>query len=329
MRAWCARFDRLQDSERRPHVVCWSRSRPREPRPPASGKLQASDTFAQSSYVAWTTNQYTECCVLDSTRGYHTIPASGEGQSGTHYDQTDFQHKSPQIMNWRKTPGGTITFKVFDARGNPTKVYVGTDDTGATVGDLTGGGAQGNNMVLVTENQYDGGSVGGDGNLTQQTQHVDASTTRVTSFTFDWRNRRTDTDGEVDFYEKVYYDCPDFPQRPTFGANRYRLVLPAFMITPPVIHTYWACSAYSCLSPDCFFVPCYGACCCLITSAGPYSPIAMQRLRSFVRSNIQSCCRNTCDGLSREWRHSFKMMNCMETLMHASSFLFRGSCYCA
>jgi hypothetical protein len=174
-----------------------------------SGKLQASDTFAQSSYVAWTTNQYTECCVLDSTRVYHTIPASGEGESGTHYDQTDFQYKSPQIMNWQKTPGGTITFKVFDARGNPTKVYVGTDDTGATVGDPTGGGATGNNMVLVTENEYDGGSAGGDGNRTQQTQHVDASTTRVTSFTFDWRNRRTDTDGEVDFYEKVYYDNLD------------------------------------------------------------------------------------------------------------------------
>ena len=108
-----------------------------------------------------------ECCVLDSTRVYHTIPASGEGQSGTHYDQTDFEYKTAQIMNRQKTPGGTITFTVFDARGNPTKVYVGTDDTGATVGDPTGGGAQGNNMVLVTENEYDGGSAGGDGNLTQ------------------------------------------------------------------------------------------------------------------------------------------------------------------
>jgi RHS repeat-associated protein len=173
------------------------------------GKLQASDTFAQSSYVAWTTNQYTECCVLDSTRVYHTIPASGEGESGTHYDQTYFQYKSPQIMNWQKTPGGTIKFTVFDARGNPTRIYVGTDDTGATVGDPTGGGATGNNMVLVTESEYDGGSAGGDGNLTRVTQHVDASTTRVTSFTYDWRNRRTDTDGEIDFYEKLYYDNLD------------------------------------------------------------------------------------------------------------------------
>jgi len=174
-----------------------------------SGKLLASDTFAQSSYVAWTTNQYTECCVLDSTRVYHTIPANGEGQSGTHYDQTDFQYNASRIMNRHKTPGGTITFTVFDARGNPSKIYVGTDDAGATTGDPTGGGAQGNNMVLVAENQYDGGSAGGHGNLTRVTQHVDASTTRVTDFTFDWRNRRTDTDGEIDFYEKATYDNLD------------------------------------------------------------------------------------------------------------------------
>jgi YD repeat-containing protein len=104
------------------------------------------------------------------------------------------------------TPGGTITRTVFDARGNATKVYIGTDDTGATASDPTGGGATGNNMVVVTEKEYDSGTDGGDGNLTIETQHVDSSTSRVTSFTFDWRNRRTDTDGEVDYYETTYYD---------------------------------------------------------------------------------------------------------------------------
>jgi len=55
-------------------------------------------------------------------------------------------------------------------------------------------------MVKVTANQYDSGNDGDDGNLTQQTQYVTASDTRVTTFTYDWRNRRTDTDGEIDFY---------------------------------------------------------------------------------------------------------------------------------
>jgi len=174
-----------------------------------AGKLLPTDAFAQSSYVAWTTHQYTECCLRSSTRVYHTIPDSGEGESGTNYDQTDFEYNASRILNRQKTPGGTITFTVFDVRGNPTKVYVGTDDTGATTGDPTGGGATGNNMVLVTEHEYDGAGDGGDNNLTKQTQHVDATTTRVTTHTYDWRNRRTDTDGELDYYEKTYYDNVD------------------------------------------------------------------------------------------------------------------------
>ena len=181
----------------------------RATRASSSGKLLATDTFVQSSYVVWTTHQNTECCTRSSTRVYHTIPDSGEGASGSNYDQTDFEYNASRIMNRQKTPGGTITFTVFDVRGNPTKVYVGTDDTGATTGDPTGGGAAGNNMVLVTENEYDSAGDGGDDNLTKTTQHVNATTTRVTTYTYNWRNRRTDTDGEIDSYEKVYPDNLD------------------------------------------------------------------------------------------------------------------------
>ena len=61
-------------------------------------------------------------------------------------------------------------------------------------------------MVLVTQREYDNDADGGDGNLTEQTQHVDGTETRVTSFSYDWRNRRTATDGEIDFYQKDYHD---------------------------------------------------------------------------------------------------------------------------
>jgi hypothetical protein len=64
-------------------------------------------------------------------------------------------------------------------------------------------------MAEVTLNQYDAGNAGGDNNLTQKTQYVDGSTTRVTSFLYDWRDRQTDVDGEVDFYAKTYYDNLD------------------------------------------------------------------------------------------------------------------------
>lgn len=171
-----------------------------------AGKLKNTDTFAQSTYTRWQTTQYSDCCFVVSQRVYHTIPASGEGDSGTNYDQSDFGYTTRKIQNRRVTPGGTITRTVFDARRRPISIYVGTNDAGATASDPTGGGAAGNNMVVVTENQYDDGNAGGDGNLTRQTQHVDSSTTRLTDYTFDWRNRQTDIDGEVDFYQQLTYD---------------------------------------------------------------------------------------------------------------------------
>ena len=168
-----------------------------------------SAAFPQSSYVRWTTKQYTHCCTLVSTRVYHTIPTSGEGESGANYDQTDYGYDVAKRRTSTVTPGGTITFDVLDARGFVVKTYVGTNDDGATENDPTGGGATGNNMVLVTQTEYDNDADGGDGNLTKQTQYVDGTETRVTSFSYDWRNRRTASDGEIDFYQKQYYDNLD------------------------------------------------------------------------------------------------------------------------
>jgi hypothetical protein len=97
-----------------------------------SGTLSPSDSFPQSSYTRWTTTQYTECCLTASQRVYHTIPSSGEGSSGTNYDETVFGYDAMKRQNRRVTPGGTINRIVFDARANPWKMYTGTDDTGAT-----------------------------------------------------------------------------------------------------------------------------------------------------------------------------------------------------
>jgi YD repeat-containing protein len=175
----------------------------------SSGKLLPTDTFAQTTYTRWSTTQYTDCCYVTSQRVYHSIPATGTGTEGTNYDETAFGYDSMKRRNRTETPGGTITFNVFDSRGLVEKTYTGTDDTGATSSDPTGGGATGNNMMLTTTLEYDSGNDGGDGKLTKQTQHVDSSTTRVTTFTYDFRDRRTDTDGEVDFYEQLTYDNLD------------------------------------------------------------------------------------------------------------------------
>uniref|UniRef100_UPI0035694D90 hypothetical protein n=1 Tax=Novipirellula sp. TaxID=2795430 RepID=UPI0035694D90 len=171
-----------------------------------SGRLQPTDTFSQASFTRWTTWQYTDCCFVSSKRVYHTIPASGEGASGTNYDQTTYGYDSLKRRNLEISPGGTITRSVYDVRDNVVATYVGTDDTGATASDPTGGGAAGNNMVQISAFQFDSGDDQGDNNLTRQTSYVDNASSRITSFTYDWRNRRVDTDGELDAFQRVTYD---------------------------------------------------------------------------------------------------------------------------
>ncbi len=101
----------------------------------AAGKLQPTDSFPQSSYVRWTTYQYTDCCRLSSTRIYHTLPADGEGTAGTHYDQTDFGYDATKQRYRSVSPGGMITFQVFDVHRHVTATHVGTDETGASEAD--------------------------------------------------------------------------------------------------------------------------------------------------------------------------------------------------
>ncbi|MBI1248152.1 RHS repeat-associated core domain-containing protein [bacterium] len=171
-----------------------------------SGKLMPSDTFVQASYTRWTTFQYTDCCNLASQRGYHMIPASGEGSPGTNYDQTSYGYDAMKRRNRDVTPGGTITRTVFDSRGLAISTWMGTNDAGASVSDPTGGGATGNNMVVITEFQYDYGNDSGDGNLTRRTAYASGTDTRATTFQYDFRNRRIFIDGEIDFYQTNAYD---------------------------------------------------------------------------------------------------------------------------
>ena len=168
-----------------------------------------TNTFPQTNYVRWTTIQHTDCCLAATRRVYKLIPASGVGTSGVNYDQTSYGYDYMKRPNRTVTPGGTITDLVYETRGLLLSTWIGTNDAGATVTDPSGGGASGNNMVLVTANIYDNGLLGGDGNLTRQTQWVDASTSRVTSMTYDFRNRMITTDGEIDYFEKMTYDNLD------------------------------------------------------------------------------------------------------------------------
>ncbi|HUY90331.1 MAG TPA: RHS repeat-associated core domain-containing protein [Pirellulales bacterium] len=183
----------------------------RATRASTSGPLLPSDTFAQSSYVRWTHNVYNDNDQPTTARVYFSIPTSGDGAKGTNYNEQDFGYDSLGRQNKVVSGGGTITRTVHDPRGLALSVYVGTNDTGATDTDPTGGGAAGNNMVAVTINQYDSGASGGDGNLTQQSLPVDsnAANNRVTGFQYDWRNRQAQVNLPQDSYQVNTFDALD------------------------------------------------------------------------------------------------------------------------
>jgi RHS repeat-associated protein len=165
-----------------------------------SGKLVPSDTFSQGSYVRWQTTQYTDCCLVSSQRLYHDIPSSGDGSAGTNYAQTTYGYDALKRRNRTVSPAGTITFNVLDVRGNTTETRIGTSDDGS---------GSGGNMVAVADYVYDDGNYGEDGNVTQMTQHVDGSTTRVTDYEYDWRNRQTKVTLPQDAYVVNSYDNLD------------------------------------------------------------------------------------------------------------------------
>ena len=181
---------------------------------------------------------------MTATRTYHTIPTSGDGSSGTNYDESTFGYDAMGRQNKSVTPGGTISRTVFDARGHALADYVGTDDSGATDADPTGADGDPhlvkclsgtssssssssssttnptNNMVLVTEREYCDGSSGcscgggGAGHLVSETRHVDFVTWHTTDFEYDWRGRQlhvlppADDAGRV-VYTKTTYDNLD------------------------------------------------------------------------------------------------------------------------
>ncbi len=156
-------------------------------------------------------NVYNNAGQKTASRAYSQIPAFGLGLPGANYDETDYGYDIMDRGDMTTTPGGTITAKVFDPRGLVTGIFIGTNAIGATASDPTGGGAPGNNMVQVTGNVYDGGSSGGDGNLTEKTAFVDATgeNDRVTSYIYDFRDRQIGIDGELEYYLETTYDNLD------------------------------------------------------------------------------------------------------------------------
>lgn len=192
-----------------------------------TGPLTPGEPLPQTQWSRWTHSIYDPWGRLFATRVYHAIPNSGpqsgplsplsginDGEEGVNYLETFYGYDSMGRRNRVVDPTHTITRTVFDVRNQPVSQWIGTNDTGATDDDPTGGGAAGNNMKAVALLEYDDGADGGDGNLTQETLPVDddSGNDRVTTYAYDFRDRRdttTQTDGTTTWITKLTYDNLD------------------------------------------------------------------------------------------------------------------------
>ena len=169
--------------------------------------VAVTETFDdQTDWCRWTHHEIDDQGRVTATRVYHDIPSSGNGQEGAdnNYNESNMAYDWAGRQYKTTSPGGTITWTTYDGLSRETGVYIGDDDTGGTASDPTNGDA--NHMRLVTSYEYDGGGAG-DGNQTKITQHVDgnSSNDRVTTFTFDWRNRREKETSPADDADRVTY----------------------------------------------------------------------------------------------------------------------------
>jgi len=188
-----------------------------------TGPLTPGEALPQSQWSRWTHRIYDPWGRLYAQRVYHAIPQSGPhsplcgasaGEEITNYLETIYGYDAMGRQNRMIDPAGTITRTVYDVRDQVISQWVGTNDTGATDSDPTGGGAAGNNMKAVVLLEYDDGTAGGDGNLTEETLPVDDTSTnnRITTYAYDFRDRRdttTQTDGTTVWITKATYDNLD------------------------------------------------------------------------------------------------------------------------
>jgi hypothetical protein len=141
----------------------------------SGGQVVRSDAYFNVTGLTYSTAQYI-------------------GTANTNYS-TLYAYDSRGRQNHLQAPTGTISRTVYDGLGRVTSRWVGTNDTGATDSDPTGGGATGNNMVKTEDDVYDnnvlgGGSLAGDGNLTQVIAYPGGNAAaRVTENYYDWRDR--------------------------------------------------------------------------------------------------------------------------------------------
>ncbi|MEX2579015.1 MAG: hypothetical protein WD342_08150 [Verrucomicrobiales bacterium] len=173
--------------------------------------MTATESFPRETWEAWTKNFYDDFGRLLVRRVYHRIPLLGDGEKGEDYAETKYAYDEMGKQIRQVSPDGTITRAVYDSRRLLTSRWTGTDDTGATPSDPTGGGATGNNMVKTLALEYDNGDFDGNGLLTKETRPVDGTPAndQIVEYVYDYRTlmvERKTSDGTTTYLTAYTYD---------------------------------------------------------------------------------------------------------------------------
>ncbi|MEX2217664.1 MAG: hypothetical protein WD749_02800 [Phycisphaerales bacterium] len=148
---------------------------------PITGLDKGTLTSMRTAVYTNTGHQATE------ERTYFLLPGSGAGSEGTNYDATRLGYDDMGRQRRVKQGHGTITRTVFDELGRAYQTYLGTNDNGDAGGEVSGT----NNMVKVSELEFDSGSAGGNSLATKSTAFIQDNTTgrRDTTYAYDFRGR--------------------------------------------------------------------------------------------------------------------------------------------
>ncbi len=162
-------------------------------------KIDGLDSFPQSSWSKWTRYIYSDEGLLLGTCSYASIPISDRevdenpvlGVQNDHYNLVKYGYDTMNRLNRTLSASGTITRDVIDFRGLFLERWLGTDDSGATDSDPSGGAAPGNNMVPTIKNTYDSGTLDSLGRLIQERRLVNENPgdDRVNDYQYDDRGR--------------------------------------------------------------------------------------------------------------------------------------------
>ena len=142
---------------------------------------------------------------VDAYYDYTGLTYPSAGTEGTHFLRTEYEYDDRGRQVRAEEPNGTIRRTVYDTLGRVESVWIGTDD-GTNWSPSSPGDMEKIESNLYDDLDDDGDSDIGDSNLSRKTTYADGTTSYVTKYEYDFRNRLTDERGPDGIATKKTYD---------------------------------------------------------------------------------------------------------------------------